>query len=114
MTDTLDRAGYEESEALDLRYYASLARRYLALLIAVPVLFAVAGYLNSDRQARMYAATTQVLLRPNDPNERLGSSTNANVITSNIEQSRRPAPRLHRPTPSYRRSGPDHVILQSA
>lgn len=114
MTDTLDRAGYEESEALDLRYYASLARRYLALLIAVPVLFAVAGYLNSDRQTRMYTATTQVLLRPNDPNERLGSSTNANVITSNIEQSRRPAPRLHRPTPSYRRSGPDHVILQSA
>ncbi len=83
----MDRATvYEESEALDLHYYAGLARRYLALLLAIPLVFVLAGYLNADRQTRMYSATAQVLLRPNDPNERLGSATQSASVVSNIEQ----------------------------
>jgi polysaccharide biosynthesis transport protein len=51
-----------------------LARRSLGLLIVVPLALATAGFLSARGQAKVYQATAQVLLRPNDPNERVGTS----------------------------------------
>lgn len=80
------QTAYEETEALDLRYYAQLAYRYLWVLVLVPALLTAAAYFNADREDRMFSATSQVLLRPNDPNERLGSADQAVSQTGNIEQ----------------------------
>jgi polysaccharide biosynthesis transport protein len=54
--------------------YLRLARRYAALLICVPLGLGVAGLLSARSQAKVYRSTSQVLLRPNDPNERIGTS----------------------------------------
>ena len=80
------QTAYEDTEALDLRYYATLAWRYLWVLALVPVVLAGVAYFQADGQDRMYSATSQVLLRPNDPNERLGSSDQAVSQVGNIEQ----------------------------
>ncbi len=54
--------------------YLRLARRYLVILICVPLALGVAGLLSARSQAKVYRSTAQVLLRPNDPNERVGTS----------------------------------------
>jgi polysaccharide biosynthesis transport protein len=54
--------------------YLRLARRYLVILVLVPVVFGAAGLLSARSQAKVYRSVAQVLLRPNDPNERGGTS----------------------------------------
>jgi polysaccharide biosynthesis transport protein len=54
--------------------YVRLAKRSLGLLIVVPLALATAGFLTARGQAKVYQATAEVLLRPNDPNERVGTS----------------------------------------
>ena len=107
-------ASYEESEALDLRYYANLAMRNLAILIAVPLVFGGLAFLNSNRATRMYAATSLVLLRPNDPNERLGSSNASQTNTNVGEQYARSQANLAR-GPEVRSAAADatdHEVLE--
>jgi uncharacterized protein involved in exopolysaccharide biosynthesis len=107
-------ASYEESEALDLRYYANLAMRNLAILIAVPLVLGSLAFLNSNRATRMYAATSLVLLRPNDPNERLGSSNASQTNTNVGEQYARSQANLAR-GPEVRSAAADateHEVLE--
>jgi polysaccharide biosynthesis transport protein len=54
--------------------YLRLARRYLVILICAPLALGGAGLLSARSQAKVYRSTAQVLLRPNDPNERVGTS----------------------------------------
>ncbi len=65
---------------MDIRDYWHLARRHLVLLVLVPVFAAVAGYMMADRQAPLYRATSVILLRPNDPNERRGTGGDSTEI----------------------------------
>jgi Mrp family chromosome partitioning ATPase/capsular polysaccharide biosynthesis protein len=60
--------------------YLQLARRYIVILICVPLVFGVGGLLSARSQARVYRSTAQVLLRPNDPNERVGSGATGTEI----------------------------------
>jgi polysaccharide biosynthesis transport protein len=53
--------------------YLKLIRRYLMLLVIAPITFAVVAYFLASSQAKVFSATAQVLLRPNDPNERSNS-----------------------------------------
>jgi polysaccharide biosynthesis transport protein len=54
--------------------YLRLARRYLIVLLVVPILLGAAGLLSARSEAKVYRSTAEVLLRPNDPNERGGTS----------------------------------------
>jgi polysaccharide biosynthesis transport protein len=54
--------------------YLRLARQYIFVLLCVPLVLGVAGLLSARSQAKVYRSTAQVLLRPNDPNERVGTS----------------------------------------
>jgi uncharacterized protein involved in exopolysaccharide biosynthesis len=54
--------------------YLRLAKRHLVILLLLPIFFAAAGFFTSNSEARVYRSTAQVLLRPNDPNERVGTS----------------------------------------
>lgn len=62
---------------MDLRGYLGLLRRSLPVIIAAPIVFALVAYGASRAQDPKYTAVATILLRPNDPNERLGTSTNA-------------------------------------
>ena len=65
---------------MELHEYLRLARRHLIVLLAIPAVLATLGYLMANSQARIYRATSQVLLRPNDPNERAGSVSSGTEI----------------------------------
>lgn len=80
------RNATDGTQPQDLSYYASLARRHLVVLILAPLLLAALAFFVSNSRDRQYSATTQVLLRPNDPIERLGSSTASVSQVTNIEQ----------------------------
>jgi Mrp family chromosome partitioning ATPase/capsular polysaccharide biosynthesis protein len=54
--------------------YLRLAQRYALIVVTVPLVLGVAGLLSARSQAKVYRSTAQVLLRPNDPNERVGTS----------------------------------------
>jgi Mrp family chromosome partitioning ATPase/capsular polysaccharide biosynthesis protein len=54
--------------------YLRLARRYVLVLVCLPLVTGVAGFASARSQAMVYRSTAQVLLRPNDPNERVGTS----------------------------------------
>jgi Mrp family chromosome partitioning ATPase/capsular polysaccharide biosynthesis protein len=54
--------------------YLRLARRYLVVLVCAPLVLGAVGLLSARSQAKVYRSTAQVLLRPNDPNERVGTS----------------------------------------
>jgi polysaccharide biosynthesis transport protein len=58
---------------MSIQEYMRLARRHLLLLVTVPLLLAALGYFVANSQAKSYRSTAQVLLRPNDPNERVGT-----------------------------------------
>jgi polysaccharide biosynthesis transport protein len=60
--------------------YLQLARRYVIALICIPLVFGVAGLLSARSQAKIFRSTAQVLLRPNDPNERVGSGATGTEI----------------------------------
>jgi Mrp family chromosome partitioning ATPase/capsular polysaccharide biosynthesis protein len=60
--------------------YVKLARRHFFILLFVPVLFAAVGFFVSNSEARVYRSSAQVLLRPNDPNERVGTSATGTEI----------------------------------
>jgi polysaccharide biosynthesis transport protein len=68
---------------VDIHDYLTLTRRYLLLLIAVPLVAGGLMYLQSSRQPTKYTATATVLLRPNDPNERLGTGSNGSTEVFN-------------------------------
>ncbi len=53
--------------------YLQLIRRHIAVLVLLPLLFAAGGYVGAKSQPKVYRATAHVLLRPNDPNERVGT-----------------------------------------
>jgi capsular exopolysaccharide synthesis family protein len=54
--------------------YLRLARQYFLVLLLVPVTSGAAGLFSARSQAKVFRSTAQVLLRPNDPNERVGTS----------------------------------------
>jgi Mrp family chromosome partitioning ATPase/capsular polysaccharide biosynthesis protein len=54
--------------------YLRLARKHIIILLCVPVILGAAGWFSARSQAKVYRSTAQVLLRPNDPNERVGTS----------------------------------------
>jgi polysaccharide biosynthesis transport protein len=60
--------------------YLRLARQHLIILLLLPIVFAAAGFFTSNSEARVYRSTAQVLLRPNDPNERVGTSATGTEI----------------------------------
>ena len=63
------------SFVVELRGYLNLARRHIWWLIVVPIFAATGVYFLSRAETPQYVATAQVLLRPNDPSERLGTSS---------------------------------------
>lgn len=71
---------------MDLRDYVRIARRNLALLVALPVLLGVLTFAYFNRQPREYASTSSVLLRPNDQSEKSGSGAGVDSLTSNVER----------------------------
>jgi polysaccharide biosynthesis transport protein len=60
--------------------YIGLTRRHFVILVFLPILFAAAGFFTANSEARVYRSTAQVLLRPNDPNERVGTSASGTEI----------------------------------
>jgi polysaccharide biosynthesis transport protein len=68
---------------VDIHDYLTLLRRYLILLIAVPLVAGGLMFVQSSRQPSKYTATSTVLLRPNDPNERLGTGSNGGTEVFN-------------------------------
>jgi polysaccharide biosynthesis transport protein len=75
--------------AMSLGEYLQIARRHLLVLLVVPVLVGVAMYVFTDSRSRTYSATATVMLRPNDPNERLGSSTGSGSDSINAVSAER-------------------------
>ena len=58
---------------MSIHQYLQLIRRHIALLVLFPLLCAAGGYIGAKSQPKVYRATAHVLLRPNDPNERVGT-----------------------------------------
>jgi Mrp family chromosome partitioning ATPase/capsular polysaccharide biosynthesis protein len=67
---------------VELPDYVALAKRNLVLLLALPLLFGALGYGLTAQQERKWSATASVLLRPNDPSERLDPGIQLNTISS--------------------------------
>ena len=61
--------------------YVALARRNLAILIAIPLAIAALAFGLVARQPAKYMATAQVLLRPNDPNEKFGNTPDTSGVS---------------------------------
>ena len=57
---------------MSIHQYLRLIRRHIAVLVLLPLLFAAGGS-GAESQPKVYGATAHVLLRPNDPNERVGT-----------------------------------------
>ena len=60
---------------MEFRDYLSLLRRNLPVLLILPLLAATVAYFVTNSEQKLYSTSAEVLLRPNDPNERLGSSS---------------------------------------
>ena len=60
---------------MEFRDYLSLLRRNLPVLLLLPLLAATVAYFVTNSEQKLYSTSSEVLLRPNDPNERLGSSS---------------------------------------
>jgi Mrp family chromosome partitioning ATPase/capsular polysaccharide biosynthesis protein len=71
---------------VELHDYLALVRRYLIALIAVPLVIAALAYVQSSRKPDQFTATAIVLLRPNDPNERLGTSSEGGTEQFNADR----------------------------
>lgn len=69
----------------DLRYYLALAARNALMLASVPLVFAGTSFLLATTKPDTYRSTAKVVLRPNDPNERLGSDGGSGADLGNIE-----------------------------
>jgi polysaccharide biosynthesis transport protein len=71
---------FQEAVKVSFSDYLQLARRYITVLITIPLIFGVTGLLSARSQAKVFRSTAQVLLRPNDPNERVGSGATGTEI----------------------------------
>ncbi len=65
---------------MDISDYWQLVRRNVALLLLLPALATVAGFVMADKKDRLYRSTASILLRPNDPTERQGSGGSGTEI----------------------------------
>lgn len=73
---------------MELSDYLQLAKRNWKVLVALPIVLALGAFLNANREHKLYQSTTTVLLKPNDPNERFGSTGNLGSATELVNSSR--------------------------
>ncbi len=67
---------------MELTDYLQLARRNWLVILALPLLLAIAAFVYTDRQPRVYAATTTVLVRATEQVSTAGTgSAEVNVAT---------------------------------
>ena len=67
---------------MGIQEYFRLIRQHLVTLVVTPLLLAAIVFFASGRQEPIYRATSKVLLRPNDPNERVGTGAAGNEIVN--------------------------------